>query len=66
MTTSPVMIPWTAPMQDGFPKKAVSRTIQVSMLVAVAMLVCTRTARQSAIGKNHKREKNKVTGSFVR
>lgn len=36
---SPVIIPWTAPITDGFPKNMTSRQVHTSRLVAALMLV---------------------------
>lgn len=47
MQTKPVIMPWTAPMTEGFRKKMTSRMTQVSKLVAVQAWVL-RTAREAS------------------
>ena len=47
MQTKPVIMPWTAPMTEGFRKKRTSRMTQVSKLVAVQAWVL-RTAREAS------------------
>ena len=39
MQARPVIIPWMAPMTDGFPKKITSRVVQTNRLVAALMFV---------------------------
>lgn len=48
MQTRPVIIPWTAPMTDGFLKKTTSRQVQTRRLVAAQMLVL-RTAMEESM-----------------
>ena len=39
MHTSPVIIPWTSPMKEGFPKIMTSKQVHTRRLVAAQMLV---------------------------
>lgn len=48
MQASPVIIPWTAPMTEGFPKKITSRVVHMRRLVAALMFVL-RTATEASI-----------------
>jgi len=49
MATRPVIIPWTAPMTEGFLKKMMSMTVQTRRLIAVAMLVLITAAPASGL-----------------
>ena len=48
MHTSPVIMPWTAPITEGFPKKATSREVHTRRLVAAHMFVFN-TAMEDAV-----------------
>ena len=39
MQTSPVIIPWIAPMTEGFPKNMTSKQVHTRRLVVAQMLV---------------------------
>ena len=47
IATRPVIMPWTAPITEGFLKKMMSSVVQVSKLTAVARLVFKTAAPAS-------------------
>ena len=49
MATKPVIIPWTAPITDGFLKKMMSMTTHVRRLMAVQMLVLSTATPASGL-----------------
>ncbi len=49
MTTRPVIMPCTAPITDGLPKKTTSNTVQTRRLMAAQMLVLMTAMEESML-----------------
>ena len=51
MTTSPVIMPCTAPITEGFPNTATSKQVHINRLVAAQMLVFTTAIEESMLAE---------------